>query len=184
MQLHCCPLLGKSGLAAAAIVQPPPQSVLRRVCERHYVRQTRILATPITDAGPAATAPLQQGPSAHTQPSPTHADRQQAHSEAEAQPRYLSYAEYVAMQEQRQREQEQQSLLEGAGQRADETAHASTSAPSQDGSGKRVPWNTGRKHSASKSVMCVACLAMLQMSGLALKRPRYLQASNCEGQLA
>lgn len=43
--------------------------------------------------------------------------------------------------------QEQQSLAE---QRADETAHASSSAPSPDSSGKRVPWNKGRKHSASE----------------------------------
>lgn len=166
MQLHCCPLLGRSGLSAASIVQAPPQSVLYNARERKCARKTRLLATPIADAGPAATAPLSQGPSAHTQPSAAHAHHQQACSEAESQPKYLSYAEYVAIQEQRQREQEQQSVLEGAGHRADETAHASTSAPSQDSSGKRVPWNKGRKHSASKYVLWIACVAVSHQSGL------------------
>jgi hypothetical protein len=173
MQLHCCPVLGKSGLAAAPIVQPPPKSVLCDVRERYCARQTRVLATPIADAGPAATARL-QGTSAHTQPSPTTAHRQQAPSETGPQRKYLSYAEYVAMQEQRQREQEQHSFLEGSGQRADETAHASTSAPSQDGSGKRVPWNKGRKHSASKYVKCIACLVVLQSTDLAFETPCHL----------
>lgn len=170
MQLHCCPLLGKPGLAAAPIVQPPPHNVLFNVRELNLARQTRILATPIAGAGPAATAPLQQSPSAHTQPSPAPAHRQQAPIGAEAQQKYLSYAEYVAMQEQRQREQGQQSVLEGAGQRADETAHASTSAPSQEGSGKRVPWNKGRKHSASTPVNCIAGVAMLHSSSLTFER--------------
>jgi hypothetical protein len=149
-QHHCCPKAGKQRQYSGSTLLQSPQRVPRFHTQSSQFRLTAVLVSPATDAATAASPT----PPVHNPPTPVHAHAEHAAAPAtEAEPKYLSYQEYLAAQEARKQLQEQQQQQwsgDPAGQRADETAHASTSAPSQSSSGQRVPWNKGRKHSASK----------------------------------
>lgn len=131
-----------------------------------HPHKTAGFATPINGQNIMQTAvqPSQIQPPTHTQPAQVHAVKEQGGEPSQQAQKYLSYHDYVALQEQlRQQQQEQeqrsgQQKEEAAGERADDTAQASTSASSPDGAAKRVPWNKGRKHSASEWAMQVKLL--------------------------
>lgn len=154
-QPHCCPHVGQQRQLAKSISLQRAQRLASISHTPTHTRPTALLAAaPATDA---STAPSATSPAAQNQFADVPAHIAHAAAAPEASPaKYLSYQEYVAMQEQLRKQQQeqqeqQQALGDVPGQRADETAHASTSAPSQESSGKRVPWNKGRKHSASKT---------------------------------
>ena len=109
--------------------------------------QSQPVTDELTAAQPAATAvdPPQPAMPLECKPSTSQTASQES--------KYLSYQDYIAMQEaadQQQQQQQQHRSSAEFGQRADETAQASSSAPTSSSSGKRVPWNKGRKHSASE----------------------------------
>jgi hypothetical protein len=70
-------------------------------------------------------------------------------SGSRGQAKYLTYDEYVELQQQYK---QQQAALQQQGVLQPPTAEAAAAQQppegSEDGSGKRVPWNKGRKHSA------------------------------------